>query len=232
VTVELALRGVRAGYGPVEVLHGIDLDVPAGALTALVGANGAGKTTLLSVLAGVLPVRAGSILWRGRRLDGVPADERARAGLALVPERRGIFGSMPVRDNLEVFAGRGVDLAPAFEAFPILEQRLDQLADSLSGGEQQMLAVSRAILARPSLLLVDEISFGLAPRITHQLFEVVAELARTGTTVVLVDQHLTEVLRLADVVYVLARGGIAFAGEPAELQGQPIPGYVTTGAQA
>ncbi|HET6816985.1 MAG TPA: ATP-binding cassette domain-containing protein, partial [Mycobacteriales bacterium] len=165
-------------------------------------------------------------------LDDVPPDERARAGLALVPERRGIFGSMPVRDNLEVFAGRGADLSPAFEAFPILERRLEQLAGSLSGGEQQMLAVSRAILARPSLLLVDEISFGLAPRITHQLFDVVAELARTGTTVVLVDQHLAEVLRLADIVYVLARGEIAFAGEPVELQGQPIPGYVTTGAQA
>ena len=232
MTVELSLRGVRAGYGPVEVLHGVDLDVPTGSLTALVGANGAGKTTLLSVLAGLLPVRAGSVTWQGRRLTGVPADQRARAGLALVPERRGIFGSMPVRDNLEVFAGRGGDLSPAFAAFPILEQRLDQQAASLSGGEQQMLAVSRALLRRPTLLLVDEISFGLAPRITHQLFGVVADLARSGTTVVLVDQHLTEVLRLADIVYVLARGEIAFAGEPAELRDRTIPGYVTSAGQA
>jgi len=229
VSVELALRGVRAGYGPVEVLHGIDLDVPAGALTALLGPNGAGKTTLLSVLAGLLPVRAGTMTWRGRRLAAMPADQRAREGLALVPERRGIFGSLPVRDNLEVFAGRGGDLSPAFATFPILEQRVDQLAGSLSGGEQQMLAMSRALLSRPKVLLVDEISFGLAPRITQQLFDVVAQLARDGTTVVLVDQYLAEVLRLADVVYVLARGEIAFAGEPAELAGKPLPGYVANG---
>ena len=165
-------------------------------------------------------------------MTAMPADARAREGLALVPERRGIFGSLTVRDNLEVFAGRGGDLSIAFSTFPILEQRLDQLAGSLSGGEQQMLAVSRALLRRPSVLLIDEISFGLAPRITHQLFDVVARLAHDGTTVVLVDQYLTEVLRLADVVYVLARGEIAFAGEPAELQGKPLPGYVATGAQA
>ena len=144
----------------------------------------------------------------------------------LVPERRGIFGSLSVGDNLEVFAGRGADFTAAFEAFPVLEQRLAQPAGSLSGGEQQMLAMSRPLLSQPKVLLVDEISFGLAPRVTHQLFEVVAELARTGTTVVLVDQYLAEVLKLADVVYVLGRGEIAFAGEPAELRGQTLPGYV------
>ena len=226
MTVELSLRGVRAGYGAVEVLHGIDLDVPSGALTALLGPNGVGKTTLLSVLAGILPVRSGTIRWRGTSLQGVPADLRSRTGLVLVPERRGIFGSLSVGDNLEVFAGRGADLSPAFDAFPVLEQRLTQAAGSLSGGEQQMLAMSRPLLSRPKVLLVDEISFGLAPRVTHQLFDVVAELARTGTTVVLADQHLTEVLKLADVVYVLSRGEIAFAGEPAELRGQTLPGYV------
>jgi branched-chain amino acid transport system ATP-binding protein len=132
-----------------------------------------------------------------------------------------------VGDNLEVFAGRGEDLSPAFEAFPVLEQRLAQSAGSLSGGEQQMLAMSRPLLSRPKVLLVDEISFGLAPRVTHQLFDVVADLARAGTTVVLVDQHLTEVLKLADVVYVLGRGEVAFAGEPSELRGRTLPGYVT-----
>jgi branched-chain amino acid transport system ATP-binding protein len=228
VTVELSLRGVRAGYGPVEVLHGIDLDVPAGALTALLGPNGAGKTTLLSVLAGLLPVSRGAIHWRGARLDVMPPDHRARAGLVLVPERRGIFGSMTVRDNLDVFAG-GRDLSPALTTFPVLGQRLTQLAASLSGGEQQMLAISRALLRPPQVLLIDEISFGLAPRITRQLFDVVAHLARTGTTVVLVDQYLTEVLRLADVVYVLSRGEVAFAGEPAELRGQTLPGYASAG---
>jgi branched-chain amino acid transport system ATP-binding protein len=232
MTIELSLRGVRAGYGPVEVLHGIDLDVPTGALTALVGANGAGKTTLLTLLAGLLPLRAGSITWCGRRMTGMPADQRARAGLALVPERRGVFGALTVRDNLEVFAGHGGDLSPAFAAFPVLEQRLEQLAGGLSGGEQQMLAVSRALLSRPKVLMVDEISFGLAPRVTRQLFDVVADLARNGTTVVLIDQHLGEVLKLADVVYVLARGEIAFAGEPAELQGRQIPSYAATTVQA
>jgi branched-chain amino acid transport system ATP-binding protein len=232
MTIELSLRGVRAGYGPVEVLHGIDLDVPTGALTALVGANGAGKTTLLTLLAGLLPLRAGSITWCGRRMTGMPADQRARAGLALVPERRGVFGALTVRDNLEVFAGRGGDLSPAFAAFPVLQQRLEQLAGSLSGGEQQMLAVSRALLSRPKVLMVDEISFGLAPRVTRQLFDVVADLARNGTTVVLIDQHLGEVLKLADVVYVLARGEIAFAGEPAELRGRQIPSHAATTVQA
>jgi branched-chain amino acid transport system ATP-binding protein len=227
MTVELSLRGVRAGYGAVEVLHGIDLDVPAGALTAVLGPNGAGKTTLLSVLAGLLPVTAGTIRWRGKQVHGLPADARARSGLVLVPERRGIFASLSVGDNLEVFAGRGEDLSPAFEAFPVLEQRLAQSAGSLSGGEQQMLAMSRPLLSRPKVLLVDEISFGLAPRVTHQLFDVVADLARAGTTVVLVDQHLTEVLKLADVVYVLGRGEVAFAGEPSELRGRTLPGYVT-----
>ena len=226
MSIELSLRGVRAGYGAVEVLHGIDLDVPSGALTALIGPNGAGKTTLLSVLAGLLPVTSGTIRWRGKQLHGVPADLRSRSGLVLVPERRGIFGSLSVGDNLEVFAGRDGDYSPAFDAFPVLEQRLAQAAGSLSGGEQQMLAMSRPLLSRPKVLLVDEISFGLAPRVTHQLFDVVADLARTGTTVVLVDQHLTEVLKLADVVYVLSRGEVAFAGEPAELHGQTLPGYV------
>jgi branched-chain amino acid transport system ATP-binding protein len=228
MSVALSLRGVRAGYGAVEVLHGIDLDVPAGAVTALLGPNGAGKTTLLSVVAGLIPATAGRIVWDGRRIDHVPADRRARAGVVLVPERRGIFSSLSVRDNLEVFAERG-DVEPAFSAFPVLKERMAQLAGSLSGGEQQMLAMSRALLRRPRLLLLDEISFGLAPRVTRQLLDVVRDLAANGTTVVLVEQHLAHALRLADVVYVLSRGGIAFAGEPAELRGRALPGYVATG---
>jgi branched-chain amino acid transport system ATP-binding protein len=227
MSAELSLRALRAGYGAVEVLHGIDLDIPRGALTALLGPNGAGKTTLLSTLAGLLPVRSGSIRWQGRECAGVPADDLARRGMLLIPERRGIFSTLTVHDNLEVFAGRGADLSRAFAAFPILEQRLTQRAGSLSGGEQQMLAMSRALLRTPPLLLLDEISIGLAPRVTRLLFDVVADLARAGTTVVLVEQYLSDALRLADVVYVLARGEIAFAGEPAELKGRDLPGYVT-----
>jgi branched-chain amino acid transport system ATP-binding protein len=227
MTVELSLREVHAGYGAVEVLHGVDLDVPAGSLTALLGPNGAGKTTLLSTIAGLLPVRSGSIRWQGRECAGAPADDLARHGMLLIPERRGIFSTLTVHDNLEVFAGRGADLSRAFEAFPVLEQRRTQRAGSLSGGEQQMLAMSRALLRTPPLLLLDEISIGLAPRVTRLLFDVVADLARAGTTVVLVEQYLSDALRLADVVYVLARGEIAFAGEPAELEGRDLPGYVT-----
>ena len=228
MTVELSVRGLRAGYGAVEVLHGIDLDVPSGALTALLGPNGAGKTTLLSVLAGLLPARAGSVLWSGRDITSVPPDARARAGLALVPERRGIFGALSVRENLEIFAGHGVTPDAALAAFPVLADRLGQRAGSLSGGEQQMLAMSRALLRDPRVLLLDEISLGLAPRVTRRLFDVVGELARAGTTVLLVDQYLSDALRLADIVYVLARGEVAFAGEPAELSGRTLPGYVTS----
>jgi branched-chain amino acid transport system ATP-binding protein len=226
MTVELTTRGLRAGYGPVEVLHGVELQIPSGALTALLGPNGAGKTTLLSTLAGLLPVRSGVVSWAGRDITRLPPDARARAGMLLVPERRGIFPSLSVQDNLEVFAGRGADLSRAFDAFPVLSERLTQQAGSLSGGEQQMLAMSRALLAEPRLLLLDEISFGLAPRVTRLLFDVVRDLARAGTTVVLVEQYLSDALALADIVYVLSRGEIAFAGEPEELRGRDLPGYV------
>ncbi|HEX4655752.1 MAG TPA: ABC transporter ATP-binding protein [Mycobacteriales bacterium] len=230
MSLELSLRGVRTGYGAVEVLHGVDLDVPTGSLTALLGPNGAGKTTLLSAVAGLLPLRSGRIAWAGRDIVGIPPDDLARDGMLLIPERRGIFATLSVRDNLEVFAGRGADLAPAFDAFPVLGQRLPQLAGSLSGGEQQMLAMSRALLGRPRLLLLDEISLGLAPRVTRLLFDVVAGLAESGVTVVLVEQYLSDALRLADLVYVLSRGEVAFAGEPAELEGRDLPGYVVTTA--
>lgn len=229
MSVELRLRGVRAGYGAVEVLHGIDLDVPAGALTALLGPNGAGKTTMLSVVSGLLPLRSGRIEWAGRDVHGMPTDARARAGMALVPERRGIFGALSVRENLEIFAGLGGSVDVAFDAFPVLRERLGQRAGSLSGGEQQMLAMSRALVHAPRLLLLDEISFGLAPRVTRRLFDVVASLARAGQTVVLVDQYLADALRLADVVYVLSRGEIVFAGEPGELDPSAMPGYAKIG---
>jgi branched-chain amino acid transport system ATP-binding protein len=225
--IELSLSGVRAGYGPVEVLHEVDMDIPSGALTALLGPNGAGKTTLLSVVAGLHPLRAGRIRWAGTDVSRLAPDARARAGMTLIPERRGIFPELTVRENLATFTGDDRDDGPALDAFPILAERMAQRAGSLSGGEQQMLAMSRALLKKPRLLLLDEISFGLAPRVTRQLFDVVAALARGGTTVVLVEQYLSDALRLADVVYVLARGEVVFAGEPSELAGKSLPGYVT-----
>jgi branched-chain amino acid transport system ATP-binding protein len=230
VSIELSVQALRAGYGAVEVLHGVDVDVPRGAVTALLGPNGAGKSTLLSVVAGQLRPTSGRVLWRGKDLARTTPDARARAGLLLVPERRGIFTTLTVKDNLEVFAGRNRLYDAAVEAFPVLGERLRQQAGSLSGGEQQMLAMSRALLSTPDLLLLDEISIGLAPRVTRQLFDVVRDLAAGGTTVVLVEQYQSDALRLADVVYVLSRGEVAFAGEPAELAGRALPGYVTRSA--
>jgi branched-chain amino acid transport system ATP-binding protein len=224
VSIELAVRDVRAGYGPVEVLHGVTLDAPSGAITALLGPNGAGKTTLLSVIAGLLPTRAGEIVWEGRCVTAVAPHLRAASGMVLVPEGRGVFPDLTVRDNLEVFADSSDGWDAAFEVFPILAQRLDQLAGLMSGGEQQMLAMSRALLRRPRLLLLDEISFGLAPRVTRQLLAVVADLASRGVSVVLVEQHRSDALRLADVVYVLRHGEITFAGEPGELTDHHVTG--------
>jgi len=224
VTAELVLADVRAGYGGVEVLHGVSLVVPALGVTALLGRNGAGKTTLLGTLAGLVPVRSGRVTWGGRDLEGWGVRARAQAGLLLVPERQGVFPDLTVRENLELFARGPAEQArrdEALAAFPVLAERLEQRAGSMSGGEQQVLALSRALVQRPRLLLVDELSSGLAPRIAAQLFEVVAELART-CTVVLVEQYEDDALRLAEVVYVLARGDVVFAGEPGELAGQGV----------
>lgn len=212
----LALRGVRVRYGPVEALHGVDLAFPAGAVTALLGRNGAGRSTVLRTLAGLLSPVAGTIEWEGRDVTRWTASERARDGLALIPDGHGVFAGLPVRDNLRVFAG-GNSVDPALDAFPILRKRLGQRAGTLSGGEQQMLAVSRALLRPSRVLLLDELSQGLAPRVVAQLYEVVTQLAAGQRTVVLVEQYAGEALRRADVAYVLRRGQVAFAGEPEEL---------------
>ncbi|MCF2532994.1 ABC transporter ATP-binding protein [Yinghuangia soli] len=215
--VSLALRGVRVRYGPVEALHGVDLAFPAGAVTALLGRNGAGRSTVLRTLAGLLSPAAGRVEWDGRDVTGWTASERARDGMALIPDGHGVFAGLPVRDNLLVFAG-GNPVDPALDAFPVLRKRLGQQAGTLSGGEQQMLAVSRALLRPSRVLLLDELSQGLAPRVVAQLYDVVGQLAAGGQrTVVLVEQYAGEALRRADVAYVLRRGRVAFAGEPGEL---------------
>jgi branched-chain amino acid transport system ATP-binding protein len=220
--IELELRGARAGYGPVEALHGVDLVVASGRLTALLGPNGAGKTTLLSVLAGLLPLRAGSLAWQGKDITHLGAGKRARSGMLLVPEGRGTFPGLPVQENLRVFA-RGGDPGPALDAFPVLAERLHQRAGSLSGGEQQMLAVSRALLQQPRVLLLDELSFGLAPQVAAQLLALTRRLADGGMTVVLVEQYADDAHALADHVHVLGRGSVVFSGEPGEL-GDGVPG--------
>jgi branched-chain amino acid transport system ATP-binding protein len=222
----LEVDRLTTGYGKVEVVHGFSMSVPAGTVVALLGPNGAGKTTTLRALSGTLPVRKGTIRLEGQRLNGLSAYQIAARGVTLIPEGRGVFPSLSVRDNLAI-AARAARLADAeqrqvrldrvLETFPRLRERMNQRAGTLSGGEQQMLALSRALLADPKVLLLDEISMGLAPMIVEELFENVAQLRAQGLTIVLVEQYLTYALRLADICYLLAKGSAAFVGEPAEL---------------
>ena len=222
----LELRGVEAGYGRIKVLRDLDLRVPEGAVVALVGPNGAGKTTTLSAIAGSIPIRRGDLLLEGRSVRSLSSYERARRGIVLVPEGRGLFPSLTVRENLELVVRgsrcdadtRDARLSEVMETFPRLAERLTQRAGTMSGGEQQMLALSRAFLASPKVLLMDEISMGLAPKLVEDLFEAVHTLRARGMTIVLVEQFLTYALRFADVCYVLGKGRVTFVGEPAELR--------------
>src|SRR5438270_584619 len=190
----LEVDAVTSGYGKVEVLHDLSIAVPEGTVVALLGPNGAGKTTTLRVISGTLPVSQGEVRFDGQRLDGKSAYEIARAGITLVPEGRGIFPGLDVRENLEIGVragtngeGRRERLERVLDTFPRLRERLSQRAGTLSGGEQQMLALSRAFLGNPRVLLLDEISMGLAPRIVEHLFESVAELRDRGLTLVLAE---------------------------------------------
>src|SRR5438552_3528802 len=215
----LEVDGVTSGYGKVEILHDLSIAVPEGTVVALLGPNGAGKTTTLRVISGTLPCYDGEVRLEGRRINGCSPYEIARRGVTLVPEGRGIFPGLNVRENLEIGARASGDgdagrrqarLDDVLETFPRLQERLTQRAGTLSGGEQQMLALSRAFLSQPRLLLLDEISMGLAPRIVEQLFDTVAELKDAGQTIVLVEQYLTYALRFADICYVLAKGSVVF----------------------
>jgi branched-chain amino acid transport system ATP-binding protein len=216
MSVQLSMRDGRAGYGPVEVLHGIDLDIAAGTVTGIVGPNGAGKTTLLSVLAGSIALRSGTLTWDGAPFAQLRPEQRARLGLVAVPEARGVFPHLSVRDNLAVFAA-GRALTPVYDAFPILRERGGQAAGTLSGGEQRMLSLSRALVAQARCVIIDEPSLGLAPALTDELYGVVGQIAASGVTVVLADQYEDRVVALASVVYRLERGEVTFAGEPSEL---------------
>ena len=224
------LRNLRAGYGRIEVLHGIDLAVPAGAVTAVLGPNGAGKTTTLRVLAGLHAATSGDVLLGGRRLNGARPDDLARAGLCLVPEGRGIFPNLTVKENLRVATHAGRPLAEveadAFAAFPRLAERRDQVAGTMSGGEQQMLALARAVAARPAVLLLDELSMGLAPMVVSGLYDQVARIAASGVAVVVVEQFARVALRVADRGAVMIGGRIVATGAPAELEGSLAEVYL------
>jgi len=226
----LSVRGVRAGYGPIEVLHGIDLEVPAGSVVAVLGPNGAGKTTLLSVLAGLHPATAGDIVLGGRRVNGARADDLARAGLCLVPEGRGIFANLTVQEHLRMVTHSGRALADieaeTYERFPRLAERRTQVAGTMSGGEQQMLALARGLATRPGLLMLDELSMGLAPLIVEELYAQVAAIAATGVSIVVVEQFARAVLGVADLAAVLVHGRIGAVGPPAEIEADLSTAYL------
>lgn len=216
----LNLRTLRAGYGAIEAVRGISMEVAEGQVVALIGANGAGKSTTLGALSGLVHVFGGSIEFRGETLDGVAAHKRARRGLIQVPEGRWVLGPLTVRENLELGAvassGRGPGAAQrvseVFELFPVLSDRHNQLAGLLSGGEQQMLAIGRALMGEPDLLLLDEPSLGLAPIVADAVFASLAHLRELGMTILLVEQNAYRALEMSSYAYILERGLIVTEG--------------------
>ena len=218
----LELCGVTAAYGGIEALKGVDLEVPQGGVFAVLGPNGAGRTTMLSVAAGLHPATSGRVRFAGDDVTGRRADDLARRGLCLVPEGRGVFPSLSVRENLRMATHSGTDMATVeqrvYAAFPRLADRRNQVAGTMSGGEQQMLALARAVGTNPQLLLVDELSMGLAPMIVRQLYELVGQLAADGLTVVVVEQFARTVLGVAERGALVVGGRVVRAGTTAELE--------------
>ena len=217
----LELTGVTASYAGIEVLHGIDLSVPKGGLFALLGPNGAGKSTLLRVIAGLHSVTAGTVAIGGRDVSGSQPDALARQGVCLLPEGRGVFPNLTIADNLRLVTHLGASLADiearVYETFPVLGTRRRQLAGTLSGGEQQMLALARAVATEPSFLLLDELSTGLAPRVVETLYGQVTAMVDKGTTVLAVEQFARTVLGIAHAGAVMVTGRVVATGTPAEL---------------
>ena len=230
----LELRGLRGGYGTIDVLHGVDLAVAPGQVHALLGPNGAGKTTTLSVCSGQIVPSGGEVLLCGRDVSGAGADELARAGVCLVPEGRGIFPNLTVAENLRMWTHAGTRLAEvqerAFAQFPRLAERRSQLAGTMSGGEQQMLALSRALVTDPALLLLDELSMGLAPLIVEDLYARVAELAAGGLSILVVEQFAPAVLGICDVASVMVHGRVARTGPPEAIADDLAEDYLGTTA--
>jgi len=223
----LEVRGLEVRYGGIRAVKGIDLEVAQGELVCLIGANGAGKTSTLKAICGLLPGRSGSVRYAGEEVSHAPVYDLPRKGLVLVPEGRGIFPQLTVAENLAMGAyarddpGVKQDLARQFETFPRLRERRTQTAGTLSGGEQQMLAIARALMARPRLLLLDEPSMGLAPMLVARIFESVRDIAARGVTILLVEQNARMALEIAARGYVMESGAITLAGEGPALLADP-----------
>lgn len=235
----LELVDIRAGYGPIEVLGGVDLVVPAGCVVALLGPNGAGKTTTLNVCCGLHSPSSGELRLAGRTVTGTSAEALARLGVCTIPERRGIFPNLTVRENLWMMSqarrrGRSRGAGASFTAveevaytrFPVLGERRGQLAGTLSGGQQQMLALTRALGTNPAVLLLDELSMGLAPRVVRELYEIVGRLAAEGMSILIVEQFARTVLPIADQVAVMLHGRIVEVGSPSAVEEKLSAAYL------
>ena len=228
MSASLQLTGVVGGYGAVRILHGVDLTAEAGGVTALIGSNGAGKSTTLRTVAGLLPVAEGSISFDGDPIETLPTDQRVDLGVVMVPEGRLIFAEMSVEENLRLgaFTSRARDntadnLAKINDLFPRLHNRRNQAGGTLSGGEQQMLALGRGLMAEPRVLLLDEPSLGLAPVMAQHIFEIIEEFRRTGLTILLAEQDVHRTLEVSDHAYVLESGEIALNGPSAQMINDP-----------
>ncbi len=233
----LEVRDLHVHYGPIAAVRGVDLDIAAGEIVALIGANGAGKTTIARAIAGLLPFH-GAVRYEGRALKPNRAEQNLRAGIALVPEGRGILGRMTVEENLLMgLYGRkdgaaAADLVAMYERFPILAERRQRAASLLSGGEQQMLAIARALLARPKLLLLDEPSLGLAPKLTERVFAMIRALRDEGLTVLLIEQKARQTLKLADRAYLLETGKVVTHGRARDLVDDAVIAETFLGGRA
>jgi len=224
----LRLDDVRASYGSIRALQGITVDVPAGAVVTILGANGAGKTTTLRTITGLLRPDRGTITYEGRRIDALAPDRIVRLGISMVPERRELFSEMTVVENLKMGAysrrdrsAIAADLEDVFALFADLRERWGQQAGSLSGGQQQMLAIGRALMARPRLLLLDEPTLGLAPLLVQRIFEAIGEISRSGVTILLVEQNAHRALPMSRFAYVLETGRVVVSGASNDLISDP-----------
>jgi branched-chain amino acid transport system ATP-binding protein len=224
-TPVLELVGIEAGYGKSLVVHDVNITVPPASVVALIGANGAGKTTLLSTASGLIQPVRGAVLVEGVDVTREQPHQRVRRGVCLIPEGRGIFRSLTVKENLELQIPPWIDdpsIDRALEAFPILRDRQHQVAGSLSGGQQQMVALARAYLCEPRVILFDEVSMGLAPMVVDSIFESFTQLSETHTALVIVEQYINRVLDIADFVYMVRRGRISWKGQASDLDSELV----------